>query len=89
MTQERYVQPGAGREHQPTVGDLVESILGESLGRVSQVSLPVFEVSTPSGAVRLTVDTVFTRTHHLVTLICDRDGLARYALPARAASRAR
>ena len=70
-----------GTIHTPVVGDEVVTVNYEPLGVVRTAYATAFVVEAPDGTqTTLSMNCVFTRDEWSVTLICDRRGMARYAL---------
>ncbi|MGH2610979.1 MAG: hypothetical protein ACRDHF_18005 [Tepidiformaceae bacterium] len=69
MTEETIVRPG----------DRVVFMSGQQLGEVDLSTDRTLRVRTDGGLVWLTMDAVFTRNGHRVTLACEEKGLPDYA----------
>lgn len=66
------------------LGQPVSSLSGEYLGSVSEVADGYFLVHGGAGDLWLAADSVFTSDSSGITLICQCDGMSRYASPEEA-----
>ncbi len=61
-------------------GQTVRSISGRTLGVVGDVAQASFRLDTPLAALWLRGDAIFTIEGSLVSLICEEQGLPRFAV---------
>lgn len=63
----------------------VRTVSGRGLGVVGAVRRTAFRLDTDGHSVWLTRDSVFTVDEHVVSLICERNGIPRFEVKARGA----
>jgi hypothetical protein len=67
------------RQPVPAVGDVVQTVSGAPVGEVAETGEKSFLVRGTNIEMWMREQSVFTRTGHFLTLICEREGLPAYS----------